>query len=71
MREQRDKLKERTTGGFSKKRQKYNLDDELDKGRESDEDFMGFTHRGRKLENVDDFKEVILQSSDEDDNLDE
>ncbi len=48
----------------SKKRQKFNLDD-LD----SDEDnmFMGFTHGGRKLEELDDFKDEIPLSSDDED----
>lgn len=48
----------------SNKRQKFNLDD-----MDSDEDnmFMGFTHGGRKLEELDDFKDEIPMSSDDED----
>lgn len=49
MREQRDQLKH---SKVSNKRAKYNLDD---MNSDEDEMFMGFTHGGRRLEEMDDF----------------
>ena len=46
----------------SKKRTKFNLDD-IDSDEE--EVYMGFTHGGRKLEDMDDFKDDIPLSSDD------
>lgn len=49
MREQRDQLKH---AKVSKKRAKYNLDD---LNSDEEEAFMGFTHGGKRLEEMDDF----------------
>ena len=49
MREQRDQLKH---AKVSKKRAKYNLDD---LNSDEEEAFMGFTHAGKRLEELDDF----------------
>jgi hypothetical protein len=48
----------------TKKRKKYNLD--LD-DEDEDLDLHFLTHRGKKLEDLDDFKDQIQDQSDEDD----
>lgn len=53
LREQRDQLKKTKV---TNKRAKYNLDD-LNSEEEDDAMFMGFTHGGRRLEEVDDFQD--------------
>lgn len=52
LREQRDRLREKTH--ISRKRQKFNLDDD-EENYGSNKLFMGFTHKGKKLEELDDF----------------
>lgn len=59
MREQRDQMKQTKV---NKRRTKFNLDD-IDSDEE--EVFMGFTHGGRRLEDMDDFKDDIPVSSDD------
>ena len=59
LREQKQQLKQVKT---SKKRTKFNLDD---MNSDDEEVFMGFTHSGRRLEDLDDFKEEIPLSSDD------
>ena len=69
MREQRDKLKQKT-GVISKRKAKYNLEDELwSDDNEDHANAFSFTHKGKPLR--DDFdKHDIPQSSDEEDSPD-
>mmetsp|Transcript_47578 Transcript_47578/g.64530 ORF Transcript_47578/g.64530 Transcript_47578/m.64530 type:complete len:185 (+) Transcript_47578:15-569(+) len=64
LKEQRDAIK--VTNKSSRKKQKFNLGDSSEEdGRDI---FMGFTHKGKALEEMDDFNERIDNSSgDEDD----
>mgnify|MGYP006109550723 CR=1 FL=1 len=66
LKEQRNQAKAASTGAFSasRKRAKFNLSDsgESDEG----ETFMGFTHKGKLLEQEDDFNEKISDSDDDD-----
>ena len=49
------------------RRAKFNLDDLYsDVDEEENDDLGGFTHRGRPLEEVDDFQDDIPVSSDDD-----
>jgi hypothetical protein len=61
LREQKDQMKH---SKISKKRTKFNLEDDLDS--EEDQVYMGFTHGGRALEEFDDFKDDVPYSSDDD-----
>jgi hypothetical protein len=64
MKEQRDQLKNPMLALGTRKRNKYNLDLEDD---EEERDFnMNFlTHKGKRLEDMDDFKDRVNDSSDE------
>jgi hypothetical protein len=59
MKEQRDQLKNETQNTFANRRRtKFNLDDGSE---EENMDF--FTHKGKKLEDLDDFKDKISNDS--------
>lgn len=63
LREQKEQMKNTKV---TKKRNKFNLDDMHSDGEGEDNDFMGFTHRGRKLEDFeDDYKDDIPVSSED------
>ena len=64
MKEQKDQMR---VTKVTRKRAKYNLDDDLDGDNEM---FMGFTHHGKRLEEMDDFKDLMPGSSDDEGNDD-
>jgi Nop14-like family len=66
MREQRDQMK---STHVTRKRAKYNLDDLYSDDNEDGGEDNGFTHGGRPLENVDDFRDEIPVSSDEEEGI--
>jgi hypothetical protein len=61
LREQKEQMKH---AKVSRKRAKFNLDD-MDSDQDGDAMMMGFTHGGRRLEELDDFKDDIPLSSDD------
>ena len=61
--EQREQAKSHLNTGQSRKRAKFNLDE--DDSDENGDLFMGFTHKGKRLDIEDDFKEKIEESDDE------
>ena len=65
-REQRDQMK---STHVTRKRAKYNLDDLYSDDNEDGGEDNGFTHGGRPLENVDDFRDEIPVSSDEEEGI--
>lgn len=62
LKEQRNQAKAASTGAFtnSRKRAKFNLSDSGDS--EDGETFMGFTHKGKLLDQDDDFDDKISES---------
>jgi len=68
LREQKEQLRQTKV---THKRAKYNLDDLYsDDGEQQGDELGGFTHRGRRLEDIDDFQDDIPVSSDDDQNDD-
>jgi len=55
MREQRDQIKKRGALGNDKRRKKFNLEDDL----WSEDGDLAFTHKGKNLAELDDFKDEI------------